>query len=62
MKILNAYCLNLHPTLSMSLCNIMCNRVPFSSGFFNHPVLGGGQDGVNSTATRHGLGGLVFES
>jgi len=39
----------------------MYNRVPHYSVFFNHPVLGGGQDGVNSIATRHGLG-LSFES
>ena len=28
----------------------------------NHPVEGGGQDDVNSIATRHRLEGLVFES
>lgn len=62
MKIVNVYCLKLHSTVSMSLCNIMYNRDPHYSVFINHPVLGGGQDGINSIATRHGLEGLAFES
>ena len=46
----------------MSFGNIMYKRVPYSSGFFDHPVEGGGQDGVNSIATPNGLEGLAFES
>lgn len=45
----------------VSLRNILYNRVPYSSGFFNHPVEGGGHDGVNSITIHHGLEGLAFE-